>query len=67
MGERKRCYGCKDLKERFEGDGGTTYLCNRSPGLIVGSMNLAELDVPYEANNCHSSRAAQRDKQEVEG
>lgn len=54
--ERMKCYGCVHHYERSEGDGGRTYLCKRTPGLIVGSVNLAEWGEPYEANFCHSRR-----------
>lgn len=60
MSNRMKCYGCRNLNARSEGDGGTTYLCNASPGLVLGSINLVERDEPFEADKCHSSRQQDR-------
>lgn len=58
MNERMRCDRpiCKHFRSRWEADGGSTFLCAASPGLILGGVNLVEHDMPYEANGCHSER-----------
>lgn len=55
---KRLCYGCKRLFSRWDGSGGTTYLCNMSPGLVVGYVSAFEDDDPVEVNECHTSRQA---------
>lgn len=49
---------CKHFRSRREGDGGSTFLCDRLPGLVLGGINLVEYDLAYEIDDCHSSRHA---------
>lgn len=56
MAERLKCYGCCNLDQRTDGDGGRSFYCLLVPGMVVGSINLAEYDEPFEVNRCHSSR-----------
>lgn len=36
--EMDTCFGCKFLTSKYYGDGSTTYLCSKSPGIIVGEQ-----------------------------